>query len=362
VAAQLIGEGKDPYDWTVSGPRQRELGRTEAVKTFSPPWTLLLALPLGQLSFVQATYVNLAINLALLGVCGVAWAKLHFPTRKGISLVLLLSLPLWMPALAVMGIGQYSLWPLAGFTGWLWFTRSGRPVLAGMSLALLVVKPHLGLLPGVFAGVHMLRRGQWGAIASFLLVLGAVTLLTYLIRPGIWREYFEAVSSGTTPTDICTATLDGWGRKVLGQWFGYISWSIWSFGLLGAGILGWRLSGLQAKAPEASLLVDWSVLVCLASVAVTPYAFSFDFVMMLPGYFWAVGRWQSQQDARGRWVMLGWLALSGWLVLGKFLPWDESAYWIVPWAGLGLMGWVFGARLAGLRGELRGRSPTLAGN
>jgi hypothetical protein len=68
--------------------------------------------------------------------------------------------------------------------------------------------------------------------------------------------------------------------------------------LLLAALAGWKcpsISNPQEQTTDGLLaqetLVTWSALICAASIAFVPYAFSMDFVFMLPGFILAIGAW-----------------------------------------------------------------------
>jgi len=330
VAAGLLRDGENPYDRKLAEARQLELGRSTGVATFAPPWGLLPALALTGLPFQTAVAVNVVMNLVLLVLCATAWIDLLFPGRPRL-MVALIALPVWMPCLAVVGIGQLSLWPLAGFTGWLWLTTRGRHNLAAAVLALTLIKPHLGLLPGLFVAARWVRQRQWTPVVLFLAAFLGLTAVTLWLRPAIWTEYFQGLSTGIGPGQFRTATLDGWGRETLGQEFRLVSWAVWGIALAWSVRAGWRW-------PEGELCSRAPVVTAMA-LATAPYAFSFDFVFLLPGFLLAAGRMLANVPG-WRWGMAAWLALEGWMVAGKLVPWEEAAYWFVPWLGLGVTAWL----------------------
>jgi hypothetical protein len=284
-----------------------------------------------------------------------------------------------MPCLSVIGIGQISLWPLLGFTGWLWFTarsrsggvlarrlnlqvstsptgeltlhRSWTQWFAGACLALLIIKPHLGLLLGVFAGMTMLRQRNWRAWAGFILTVAVATLITQLLRLGIWQDYLQSVQNSSRLALIHPATLEGWLKDNLGDSFTAVTWGIWAVALLLAGIAGYQC-GSKQRAPSATgnrsssgALIYCSAIMSTAAVAVVPYAFNFDFVLMLPGFILALGTAAAQKQIRWRVPFLIWLALECWLVAGKLATWSETSYCLVPWAGLAVTIWLAWAEL-----------------
>ena len=343
VAWELLLSGKNPYDRELAGQRQMHYGFPEPMKMYAPPWSMLPSLPLVGLSYAQASMVHLVINALLLIFVAICWTRLLFPGQRGYLPMTIITLPLWLPCVSMLGIGQISAWPLVGFTGWLYCTIRQRPVPAGVFLALTIIKPHLGLLPGIFAGVYALRHFQWKTILAFTLTLLAATALMMWLRPTIWSDYLAALQSGVAPTEIRTATFDGWGRYHFGQDVRYLSWGLWGIALLLAALAGWRCPQFS-PIKEASMggssaqetLMAWSAMICIAAVAFVPYAFSMDFVFMLPGFILAIGTWL-RRDRYWQIALLGWLALDLYLVVGVHNSWGEYQYWFIPWIGLIMM-------------------------
>jgi hypothetical protein len=339
AANQMLLDKQNPYDRELNQARQESYGRTGRMEMFTPPTGLLPSLPLSWLTFHQAIVANIAINIALLVICAACWTWLLFSGRWNYLPQVVLALPLWLPCLAVVAIGQTSAWPFAGITLWLFFLVRGRPGWAGAFLALTVIKPHLGLMGGMLAGGYAIRYRQGKMIAAFLLALAAIFGLTLWLRPTIWQDYLTAIRTGPPPTQIATATLDGFARWYLGQFFGVISWILWAIGILGAALLGltsprWQpFDTTGTFPPRREGIILRTALVCMATVAVVPYAFSMDFVFLLPGFILAVGAWLGRE--RYWQVSLAvWLGLELWMVAGRVWLWNEHAYWIVPWVGL----------------------------
>jgi len=346
VAWELIRDGKNPYDQHLAGARQTKYGRDTLVETFAPPWALLPSLPLVCLPFHQAVIGYIALNVALFIFISICWNSLFFRERWRYLPLMLVSVFLWLPSLEVLGFGQNSLWPLAGFTGWIWCITRRRWVSAGLFLVLTVIKPHIGLLPAIFAGVYCLRHRHWSTILAFSLGLFFTTGVMIWFRPTIWTDYLTALQSGTSPTLFYTATLDGWLRAHFSQTFGYLSWALWVIASTLTAIIAWRGMNRSEDAlctnddsDEQSSLFKWSIVICMATVVFVPYAFPFDYVLMLPGYFLAMGFWLENKP-RGRVALTVWVLLFIGLMLAHSARWTHDNYWVVPWTGLGITAWL----------------------
>jgi len=340
VAWELLFSGQNPYDHELAGPKQVYYGGSEPMKMFAPAWSMLPSLPLAGLTFSQAVIVNIVINVLLLIFVALCWMRLLFPGQPSYLPIAVITLPLWLPCISMVAMGQISAWPLVGFTGWLYCKIHRRPVPAGLFLALTIIKPHLGLLPGVFAGIYSLRHFQWKTLLAFTLAVLAATVLMMWLRPTIWIDYWDALHSGVSPTQIRTATFDGWGRYHFGQAIRYVSWGLWGIALLLAALAGWRCPRISAqregdtsRSSAEETLVTWSALICTASIAFVPYAFSMDFVFMLPCFILALGAWL-RRDRYWQFALVGWLTLELCLVTGVLNEWGEYQYWFIPWLGL----------------------------
>ena len=60
-----------------------------------------------------------------------------------------------------------------------------HPVLAGAALALLSVKPHLGIFPAVLVIMWAVRRRRWGVLAGLGLGVGGLAIASFAVQP-LW--------------------------------------------------------------------------------------------------------------------------------------------------------------------------------
>src|SRR5207249_5587767 len=137
--------------------------------------------------------------------------------------------------------------------------------------------------------------------------------LTWL-RPTIWTDYLAALQSGTSPTSFYTATLDGWLRVHFSEPFRYLSWALWVSVSIFTVIVAWRginrgRSALRTNddAPEQKSLIKWSIVICMASVVFVPYAFTYDFVILLPGYLLAFSMALIRTEKRWPIILIIWI-------------------------------------------------------
>jgi hypothetical protein len=284
----------------------------------------------------------------LLLLCTLGWTNLLFPEKKWLLPLIVVAIPIWLPTVLVLGMGQNSLWPLAGFTGWLWFTAPSNAEsrtntrnqwLAGACLMLLVIKPHLGLLLGLFAAAFMLHQRQWRSILAFAVMLALATVATLLIRPSVWNDYLIALRTGPPPMQFYGATLDGWLRFHGGNEFRYLTWAIWFSGLLAGVVIGFKIPARSRStiSQEVPLLVRSAALLSTATLAVVPHAYSYDYVFMIPGFILALGSWIIWKERPMFVALICWLLLVVFYSTGKSRVLPEQNYFIIPWSALALM-------------------------
>jgi len=143
-----------------------------------PPNLLPFLVPFGALPYLPAVTAWTAINLALL-----AWSvRLIDPDRRALVAACLSPAALTMVAYGHFGGALAALAVLA-------LTRGARqPVLAGLCLALMTVKPQLAAAVGLL----MLLIGQWRAIAwsvAGTVGLAGLSVLLFGLTP--WRDFLH---------------------------------------------------------------------------------------------------------------------------------------------------------------------------
>lgn len=141
-----------------------------------PPTVLLIAAPFGTLPYLAALVLWTMIGI------GAFTAALRLWTREPRILLVLIASPA-----AVFGLisGQFAYLGAAAILAILRW-REDRPLLAGVLLGLLTIKPQLGLLFPVL----LLATGHWRMVAVAAatgIALAAVTALVW--GPEVWTQY-----------------------------------------------------------------------------------------------------------------------------------------------------------------------------
>lgn len=158
-----------------------------------PPGIMLAALPFGQLSYVQALLCWTLLGMALFFVV----ARRHLSDPR-----LLLALVLSPAAVLCIISGQSSLITTAILIG-IFASLDRRPIVAGILIGLLTLKPQLGLL----FPFMLMASGRWRVFVTAAVMSIAIAAVTAgLFGPQVWVDF---VLKGMPTNNIVLADPDG---------------------------------------------------------------------------------------------------------------------------------------------------------
>ncbi len=232
-----------------------------------PPHLILLMAPFGLLPYLPAYAFWTA-----LGVAALFWSLPNGTDRRLGALALALA-----PAgLICLVSGQNAFFAVAIFAGVFRFLDT-RPILAGVLLGLLTVKPQLGLL----LPLMLVVTGRWTVFASAAATTIALFAATALLfGPDIWTTYLRdaiplqeyvirdptRATMGLMPTAYMNARIVGLSAETA-----YAVQAV--FAALALGAVVWTYS--RPRDP----LLSYAVLIT-ATLSATPYLMSYDFVVL----------------------------------------------------------------------------------
>jgi hypothetical protein len=274
----------------------------------SPPWFALLIVPFALLPFELAARCWLAFTLGLL-VATVVMVSRLLDLRLGIrrAAILVLGLTWWAPVEHHLVLGQNSLLVAASTVGAVLAVERGRLYLAGLLLAVASVKPQLAFLLGPGLALWSWRRyrsvrvmlGGAAALAAALVVCLAITSAwvgdVFKPRPEISERWAWTASS----TRTLLARIFETGPVADGLYLAIL--------LVGSGVvlLFWARSG----AP----LVELAGLTLTATLLLTPYAQTYDYVVLVLPLL-LLGARVARAPIPWRWLLLGAVVLGAWAV------------------------------------------------
>jgi len=186
-AGRLLLHRADPYSASQVLALEKSQGYSEIKPIImrNPPWALLLVVPLG--------FGNPVVGL-LLWTIAAAGCILIFIRLLNVSPEDRVFAFLFAPALGAICSGQSSPFLLLGFSLFLHFFQS-RPFLAGASLLLMAIKPHLFLVFWMLLLVDCIYRRRF-----FILVGGTCVLVAGSASPRLtsrmpWRALQIAIAT-----------------------------------------------------------------------------------------------------------------------------------------------------------------------
>jgi hypothetical protein len=307
--SRLLLDGRSPYRVDLL---------TDLGNAVWMPAIIGIGFPLGWLDVTTASNLWFLISLAalsiLIGVLAVKWR----PSVANVAVVAVM-VTAFLPTLTHLRLGQFTilatlLYLLVAF----WKDRLPLPV-AALMLALALSKPQLGILalPGLILAYYRddgrKRALQLVGLLCFWIVVLAVPLF---FGSSNWIEdYIAALRSNPS-----------WAHPSM--WFLVPSWlgpgGLWLWGIVALviSLAAFRL-WLTRDVEEA---IVWSLAL---TPLVTPYVWSWDFVMVLP--LFAVTAMRSRNKLQLAILVFGYLVC--WLIAWRILESNPNnvRYWWIPW-------------------------------
>jgi len=263
--------------------------------TYPPQYALLLAplalLPVG-LAYLLFTAATLALYLAVLRrIAGVNFAHV---------LVIL------FPALAItIGSGQNGF--LTGaLIALVCLNVERRPLLAGLALGAMVIKPHLAIA----FGVYLLATRRWVALATAAFVVLASSLLcTLLFGWQIWAAWLGAIKESASYLEQGYYPLYRMISAYAALYQVGLSANISFWGQVAVAALA-LLAVLFATARGTSSQFALGITV-MVSVMISPYAYDYDLPMLGIGLALILPDLARLASPRARGWMYGLILLAG---------------------------------------------------
>jgi hypothetical protein len=279
---QLIHHA-NPYDLEAMTRIERAAGLPAQYKVGfmrNPPYGLAIALPLGLVGLGVATLLwSLLLLACLVGSVHMLWQMYGRPKNSlhwlGLS---------FGPAIICLLAGQTAMFALLGLVLFLRLHRT-RPFLAGASLWLCALKPHLFLVFAVVLLAWVLVKGSYKVIAGAAVAMAASFAAVYCIDPRAWSEYAEMMRTGGIENEAIPCL-----GIALRLWLSpQTLWLQFLPAMLG-GI--WALSYFWARRRTWDWLENGSPIM-LVSIVATPFGWLFDQVLAIPALLQGVYRTRS---------------------------------------------------------------------
>jgi len=279
ATGQQLVHGGNPYDAAAIFQVQQSAGfnRTEPLIMRNMPVAFFLAWPLGFFSANSGMIVwFIALLLSCVGSIRMIWT-LHGRPNNSLHLLGYC----FAPVMACLMFGQIGLFLLLGVVLFLTFQRNW-PFLAGISLLVLALKPHIFLPFSVALAGWMLTTRAYRMIAGAASALVASLLFAYVLDKNAWSQYSLMMHTGGALDEMIPA-LSAAFRFMVDRhavWLQFLPqccasmWALWYF---------WTRR-------ECWDWLDHGLVVLLVGSMCTPYAWFTDESLLLPAVLAGVYR------------------------------------------------------------------------
>ena len=279
-----------------------------------PPGVMLLSTPLGFFPFWAAW------NLFILASLICLYLAVRAPTA-GLAGGWRLTLAAPVVLVGCLAIGQTSVFWTAGLVGALWAMREGRAVRAGFLIALLTLKPQLGILiPLALVAAWQWRVIFWASV--FTIAIAVITTLPFGLT--YWEHFAEDIR-GTL-----TRMSEDFVLPPFVSFYGFLR----IFGAdHGTGILA---QGLMTALLAGIVLWIWSrgqvsddlkcAILCAAIPLASPYAYYYEMVLTLAAGLFLMRDGFGQTWPARLWLVVIWFGP----VIPLYLPSYASVAGVAP--------------------------------
>jgi hypothetical protein len=293
AAGRQIVAHANPYDSASILKIEQSAGfsdQSQVLLMRNPPSALCLVVPLGLFGLRAAALLwSLLLFAAFVLSIHMLWAMMGRPRNKlhylGYS---------FAPALLCILGGQTALFALLGLTLFLRF-HSKRPFVAGLSLWLCALKPHLFLPFATVLLLWIVLTRAYRILAGALLAIAASSLAAWLLDPAVWSQYAQMMRSSGIEREFipCLSVALRFAihpQTMALQYLPALAACLWAIPFY------WRHRARWDWIQDGSLLM-------LVSILASPYAWITDQALLVPALLVGVYRATSR-------AQLGLLALA----------------------------------------------------
>jgi len=327
AAGKLNLIGENPYDpiqiQQVKNAIVAAVEEPQVITLFySPPWSLPLAMVFAGFSYLYSRIIWLLISIIILLICADRLWKLYAGPKnlRRYSWLIVFS---FGPTYLMLSQGQVTYWILLALVGFLGFIDNKKyDYLAGVCVALACVKPQLLYLFFISLFVWVVSMRRYKVLVGFCLAILGATIIGLLFNHHLVGQYFNALHE-YPPIAWFTPTLGAFFRLIFGVEKFWLQYLPIFFGLLWLGWYWYHHHKTWRWRYQLPMLL-------FASFFTTPYAWTYDQVLLLVGL---VPAWIVLLRSNRRQIILfgTFYALINlaYLILHRFLT-DEYFIWLVP--------------------------------
>jgi len=275
ATGQQLVRHANPYDRDAVAALEHSAGLTvKAVLIMrNPPWALPLAYPLGFLPLRLAGILWSLILLACLLISVRMARELHGAPPNRIHWLGLA----FTPGLICLTMGQTALFALLGLVLFLRWHGS-RPFLAGASLWLCALKPHLFLPFCAALAAWLIFSRAWRVAAGAAAALALSSAVASLIDPHAWLDYTRLMRSPAVENEFIpclSSAIRQWIDQLFDVQATWLQFLPAALGCVWALVYFWRRRAAWDWKIDGSLLM-------LVSLVAAPYCWLYDQCLAIP--------------------------------------------------------------------------------
>jgi hypothetical protein len=327
ATGQQLVHHENPYDAEAMVRIERAAGLSPGYGVLymrNPPWGLALALPLGLVGVRAGALLWSLVLAACLAVSVLLLWRMQGRPRNRLHWLGLS----FAPALVCLFVGQTALFALLGYVLFLRLHGS-RPFLAGMSLWLCALKPHLLLPAAVVLVAWVLVERSYRLAAGAAVAMAASCAVTWFIAPGAWTGYLQMMRAPGLAREFipCLSTALRLWLRSQAMWVEYLPMALgcaWALGYY------WRRRQAWDWARDGSLPL-------LVSLLLAPYCWVYDQALAIPALLDGVYRARSQ-------ALMAALALASVLIELELIGGIKIPSALYLWAAPAWVAWYLLAR------------------
>jgi hypothetical protein len=325
ASGQLFLHGANPYSAPdiLAIEKSRGFTPNDPLIMLNPPWSLPMVAPLGFLPAIPALVLWI---VACAGALVISLALLEVPTQLRMVAFL------FAPVLGTFMMQQSSPFLLLGLALFLRFHQT-RPFLAGASLTLMAIKPHLFLIFWVVLLADCLYRRRFAILLGFAVSLVCVSALVTLRIPHVWQDYLALVRNSTLDQNFYP-TLPTVLRAVINVNMVWIATVPSCLAIVWAIVYYWRKRAAWNWNRDA-------MPVLLITVLTSPYSWISDQVVLIPPVASVLGSPNSSKRRKfssALLIAINFIALAWLNVSFRTLVWFPLAlalwYWYADQPGV----------------------------
>ncbi len=297
--------GKNPFDPLAVEQFRTQLGITQAAgKTsvmLNPPWAITIFMPFGLLNYPLSRLLWLILSVSAVLLSSLLLWQIYstVPRLRWLGIVLML---IFASTISVLEKGQLTVLVLLGLVLFLYgIVKKQSDWLVGASLTLVSLKPQVVLLFWLAVLFWVIQKHKWMVLISAASCVVILSLLAFLFNPAIFSQYAYLLQS---------YGISEWANPTIGAylrffWFGLDNfWLQYLPALIGA---VWFLY-YWIRHRKAWDWMNAMPILMLASILTSPYAWTYDQVVLAPAVIQAVA-----------WVATAWRRILSWIVAIAYL-------------------------------------------